>query len=175
MWKSRSTLRQKLEGTFHLGGNFAYPASLFLTVVAVPVMILRIHGAAQGQLAALVDSLVFVLMCVTQVVFYVVATRELHTDWVRRLKWLPFFPLVGVGLAVNNARGVMEALTGLRTEFVRTPKLGVFGGDADWSSARADLHGRTGLLAGGRSRSDSGPTTSTWRQCSGCWRVRRRS
>ena len=56
-----------------------------------------------------VDSVVFLLVIVTQVLFYVVATKELHTDWVRRMRYLPFFPLIGVGLAVNNARGVLEA------------------------------------------------------------------
>jgi len=66
---------------------------------------------------------------VTQVFFYIVATRETHRDWLHRLKYLPFFPLIGVGLAVNNARGVLEAFSGLRTEFVRTPKLGVLGSD----------------------------------------------
>lgn len=127
--RSDLPLRKKLEATFHLGGNLAYPASFFLVVVALPVMLLRMEGAAQGPLAAVFDTGVFLLSSATQVVFYVVATQQLHTDWVRRLKWLPFFPLVGIGLAVNNARGVLEALTGLKTEFVRTPKLGVLGGD----------------------------------------------
>lgn len=129
LWKSPMPLRKKIEGTFHLGSNLAFPATLFMTVVALPVMILRMGGAAQGQLAAMVDSFVFLLVGLTQILFYVLATRELHRDWVRRLRWLPFFPLVGVGLAVNNARGVLEALTKLRTEFVRTPKLGVLGRD----------------------------------------------
>jgi len=118
-----------VEALFHLGSNLAFPATLFMTVVTLPVMILRMEGAAQGQLAAMIDSLVFLLVGATQILFYVLATKELHKDWVRRLRWLPFFPLVGVGLAVNNARGALEALTGLRTEFVRTPKLGVLGGD----------------------------------------------
>jgi cellulose synthase/poly-beta-1,6-N-acetylglucosamine synthase-like glycosyltransferase len=129
LWRSREPLRRKLEGTFHLGANLAYPAALFMTVVSLPVMLIRMQGAARGSLAALVDSGVLFLVAVTQILFYVVATRELHRDWRSRLRWLPFFPLVGVGLAVNNARGVMEALTGLKTEFVRTPKLGVLGGD----------------------------------------------
>ncbi len=129
VWSSDIGLKRKLEATFHLGGNFAYPASFFMVVVALPVMVLRMGGAAHGEVAAIVDTGVFVLSAMTQVLFYVVATRDLHADWRRRLKWLPFFPLVGVGLAVNNARGVLEALTGLKTEFVRTPKLGVLGGD----------------------------------------------
>lgn len=127
--RSNFSLRQKLEAIFHLGANLAFPATLFMTVVTLPVMILRMQGAAQGQLAAMIDSLVFLLVAATQILFYVLATKELHRDWVSRMRWLPFFPLVGVGLAVNNARGVLEAFTGLRTEFVRTPKLGVLGDD----------------------------------------------
>lgn len=131
LWRSPLSLRQKLEGTFHLGANLAFPASLFMTVVALPVMLVRIGLGSDGaNLAQVVDSFVFLLVIVTQVLFYVVATREAHPhDWVRRLRFLPFFPLVGVGLAVNNARGVLEALGGLKTEFVRTPKLGVLGDD----------------------------------------------
>jgi cellulose synthase/poly-beta-1,6-N-acetylglucosamine synthase-like glycosyltransferase len=136
IWRSSLPLKRKLEGTFHLGANLAFPAALFMTVVSLPVMLVRMQGAAQGSLAALVDSGVFMLVAVTQVLFYIIATRELHDDWVRRMKWLPFFPLVGVGLAVNNARGVMEAITGLKTEFVRTPKLGVLGEDRSLVKAR---------------------------------------
>jgi cellulose synthase/poly-beta-1,6-N-acetylglucosamine synthase-like glycosyltransferase len=129
LWRSPLPLRKKLEGTFHLGANLAFPASLFMTVVALPVMLVRMGRGSLGDLAAWVDSIVFLLVIVTQVLFYVVATRESHADWLRRMRYLPFFPLIGVGLAVNNARGVLEALSGLRTEFVRTPKLGVLGVD----------------------------------------------
>ncbi len=129
LWASGLPLKKKLEGTFHLGANLAFPASLFMTVVALPVMLVRMGRGSAGDLAQLVDSFVFFLVIVTQIGFYIVATRESHEDWIRRLKYLPFFPLIGVGLAVNNARGVLEALSGLRTEFVRTPKLGVLGED----------------------------------------------
>ena len=144
IWASDIGLRRKLEATFHLGSNLAYPASFFMVVVALPVMLLRMQGAVQGPFAAVIDTMVFLLAVVTQVGFYVVATQELHTDWVRRLRWLPFFPLLGVGLAVNNARGVLEAITGLKTEFVRTPKLGVLGGD------RSLVRKRERLYTGGR-------------------------
>ncbi len=144
LWASDLPLRRKVEGTFHLGANIAFPASLFLTVVTLPVMLVRIERGLAGQAAALVDSFVFGLVIVTQVLFFIVATREVHRDWVRRLRYLPFFPLVGTGLAVNNARGVMEAFSGLRTEFVRTPKLGVLGDD------RALVRKRERAYTGGR-------------------------
>ena len=40
---------------------------------------------------------------------------------------------LGVGLAFSNARAVIEALFGVKTEFVRTPKYKVEGGgDTTW-------------------------------------------
>lgn len=128
LWKSDAPLRNKIEGTLHLGANLAFPASLFMTVLGLPVMLVR-GRFSSGDLAVLVDTVVFSLAIVTQILFYVVATKESHKDWIPRLKTLPFCPLIGVGLAVNNARGVLEAMTGLKTEFVRTPKLGVLGSD----------------------------------------------
>jgi cellulose synthase/poly-beta-1,6-N-acetylglucosamine synthase-like glycosyltransferase len=144
LWRSDLPLKRKVEGTFHLGANLAFPASLFMTVVALPVLLVRVQGGMGGGIASFVDSLVFGLVVVTQVLFYVVATREVHANWWERLRYLPFFPVVGVGLAVNNARGVLEALTGLKTEFVRTPKLGVQTGDRHLARKRERTY------AGGR-------------------------
>jgi hypothetical protein len=143
LWRSALPLRKKIEGTFHLGANLAFPASLFLTALALPVMLVRMHGATPGTVAGVVDSLWIPLVVVTQVLFYAVATYELHRDWRKRLAYLPFPTLVGVGLAINNARGVLEALLGHRTEFVRTPKLGVLGRDATTVRDRAKTYVRT--------------------------------
>jgi cellulose synthase/poly-beta-1,6-N-acetylglucosamine synthase-like glycosyltransferase len=149
LWRSSLPLRAKVEGTFHLGANMAFPASLFLTVLAIPILMLRLQGVEAGSLARAVDFVAFSLVIVTQVLFYVVATREVHPDWRRRLVWLPFPMLVGVGLAVNNARGVMEALTGHKSEFVRTPKLGVAVGDMDAQRRRASVYKSRRALAQG--------------------------
>jgi len=108
-----------------------------MTVVTLPVMLLRIQGHGAGAVATAIDTSIFLLVIVTQLLFYAVATREVHANWWERLRFLPFFPLVGVGLAVNNARGVLEALLGHRTEFVRTPKLGVLGRDSATARERA--------------------------------------
>jgi cellulose synthase/poly-beta-1,6-N-acetylglucosamine synthase-like glycosyltransferase len=144
LWRSRLSTAKKLEGTFHLGANLAFPASLFLTVLALPVMLVRLQGSGAGALATFVDWISLGAIVATQVVFFVVATYELHRDWFRRLRYIPFPALVGVGLAVNNTRGVLEALTGHRTEFVRTPKLGAASGD------RRAVRARSGVYAGNR-------------------------
>jgi len=142
VWRSSLPLRKKLDATFHLGANLAFPVTVFMTLAALPVMLLRLQGKAAGPIASIVDAIIFGLVAATQFVFYAIATREIHANWKERLRYVPFFPLVGVGLAVNNTRGVLEALFGHRTEFVRTPKLGVLGRD------RATAQRRSGAYVG---------------------------
>jgi len=56
---------------------------------------------------------------------YVFSQRKAYLDWKTKLKFLPALVVLGMGLAVNNTRGVLEALFGhSHGEFVRTPKLG---------------------------------------------------
>jgi hypothetical protein len=43
---------------------------------------------------------------------------------------------IGIGLAVNNARAVIEALIGKQTEFARTPKYGVEREGDEWASKK---------------------------------------
>ncbi len=43
---------------------------------------------------------------------------------------------VGIGLSVNNAKAVFEALLGMESEFTRTPKYRVEGASDDWRQKR---------------------------------------
>ena len=53
------------------------------------------------------------------------AQRELFPNkWKRAVFLLPFLMAAGVALTVSNTRAVMEALFGVQTSFVRTPKTG---------------------------------------------------
>src|SRR5207253_2375393 len=93
VWRSSLPLRKKLDATFHLGANLAFPITVFMTLAALPVMLLRLQGRAAGSFAAGVDAVLFVLVAATQFLFYAVATREVHANWRQRLKYIPFFPL----------------------------------------------------------------------------------
>ena len=57
---------------------------------------------------------------------------------------LPLMLSVGIGLCINQTRAVFVALFGRDTEFVRTPKLGVLGGD------RSLVRKRERMYTGGR-------------------------
>jgi hypothetical protein len=70
--------------------------------------------------------------------FYIASQREVGLSWRRQLRYLPFLMSLGIGLSVNNARAVFEALWNHNNVFTRTPKLGVGhgGGESDKAWAR---------------------------------------
>jgi hypothetical protein len=69
--------------------------------------------------------------------FYVVCQREIHKDWRARIKYLPFLMSIGIGLCINNARAVIEALLEKRSgEFVRTPKYGIERDSDEWQNKK---------------------------------------
>jgi len=60
--------------------------------------------------------------------FYVLAQRELYPKtWKRAFLLLPMLMAVGVALTIINTRAVLEALFGVQTSFVRTPKFAIEG------------------------------------------------
>ena len=67
----------------------------------------------------------FGLAAASIVTFYGVSQREVGGRWWARLRDLPAMVALGLGLSVNNAVAVVEALSGSTGEFRRTPKYGV--------------------------------------------------
>ena len=112
--------RVKAEAAFHLTSYFNYPVMLLLALLLAPAMVIRHRAGMEGML--LIDLPLFVAATASVVNFYAVCQRALHKDWVGRLKHLPMLMSLGIGLAVNNARAVVEALVDKPTPFVRTPK-----------------------------------------------------
>jgi hypothetical protein len=77
--------------------------------------------------------------------FYVVAQRELYPKhWKRSILLLPMLIAVGVGLTIINTRAVLEALFGVETGFVRTPKFAV--GESQMNLETKKYRKRSGWL-----------------------------
>jgi hypothetical protein len=86
---------------------------------------------SQGWIEVLLLDLPFFAAATMSVcVFYVASQREIHATLWQRIKYLPYLMALGIGLSVNQARAVVEALAGHQTVFTRTPKSGVQGGPA---------------------------------------------
>jgi cellulose synthase/poly-beta-1,6-N-acetylglucosamine synthase-like glycosyltransferase len=111
------------EAFFHLTSNIAYLLMIPLAILLPVTVVVRVsHGAME---VILLDLPFFAAATASVVFFYATSQRELGRRW---WEWLPRMPLVmavGIGLSINNARAVVEALMGYQTAFVRTPKHGV--------------------------------------------------
>jgi cellulose synthase/poly-beta-1,6-N-acetylglucosamine synthase-like glycosyltransferase len=113
----------KREALFHLTANFAYLLMIPLALLMPLSVMVRIgHGAIE---VLLLDVPIFVAATLSVGVFYVTSQREIGMGWWERVRYLPHIMAMGIGLSVNNARAVVEALVGHQSSFVRTPKHGV--------------------------------------------------
>ncbi len=127
---SNLPLGVKAEAFFHLTANFNYPLMCVLSVLLGPSMAIRYSMGWYEML--LIDAPLFFAATASVANFYMVCQRELHADWMTRLKYLPFLMSVGIGLTVNNTRAVFEALFNHESEFARTPKYRIEGRADEW-------------------------------------------
>jgi cellulose synthase/poly-beta-1,6-N-acetylglucosamine synthase-like glycosyltransferase len=117
----RLPLRVKLEQFFRLTGNLAAPLVIVLALINLPILIVRYNQGLFHLFALDVPILTF--STVSVIVYYVVTQRYLHpATWKRSLKYIPFVMSMGIALTFSNARAVLEAVLGVKTPFVRTPK-----------------------------------------------------
>jgi hypothetical protein len=123
-------LAVKAEAFFHLSANFNYLLMALLSVLMFPAMWVRYNMGWYEML--IIDVPLFLAATASIANFYMVSQREIYPDWKTRLKYLPFLMSIGIGLAVNNTRAVIEALMGTETEFTRTPKYGIERTSDDW-------------------------------------------
>src|SRR5687767_5274457 len=98
----------KTEAFFHLTANFNYPLMCVLSVLMAPSMVIRYNMGWYEML--LIDVPLFFAATASVANFYMVCQRELHRDWITRVKYMPFLMSIGIGLAVNNTRAVFEAI-----------------------------------------------------------------
>jgi cellulose synthase/poly-beta-1,6-N-acetylglucosamine synthase-like glycosyltransferase len=134
IWRSPLPFPIKLEATGHLMSNFAYLLLALLCVLLHP----STGGPQSGWLrTVLIDIPIFLTASVSVAVFYVCAQRELHPrTWMREILLLPCLLALGIGLSLNNARAVLEAIFNHRSDFTRTPKYGIERKSQPWRSCQ---------------------------------------
>jgi len=93
---------------------------VLLALLVVPAVWLRVDMAP--WMIVLVDLPIFTLSSLSVAAFYWTARREATGSSKNILRWIPPLMMVGIGLSINNARAVIEALLGRQSSFRRTPK-----------------------------------------------------
>ncbi len=135
IWRSDVPLYIKLEATTHLTSNFAYLALICLCFLIYPT---------QGHNPELfgpwtkyiVNIPIFFFGSVSVVVFYLTAQKALRPgSWWKELPYLPLLLALGIGMSINNAKAVIEALFNHQTAFIRTPKYGIDQKKTDWKKS----------------------------------------
>ncbi len=111
---SKEPLFKKVEGFLHLGMYIGSPLMLLSFLLSFPVVFIYGHQpfniAALG-VAALIPPLAILY-----------AQARLRGQWLRYWIYYPMLFLVSIGLSVTITRAIWEALIGVKSPFVRTPK-----------------------------------------------------
>ncbi|MGA8027642.1 MAG: glycosyltransferase, partial [Bryobacteraceae bacterium] len=141
--KADLPLRVKVEAFMHLTPNISYPLMIVVSMLMLPVMIVRFYmGVFQ---MALIDFPLIVASFWSISAFYLYAQKELYPKtWWKSIAFLPMLMAAGVALTVSNTKGVLEALLGIQTSFARTAKYAIGGQKTKIKSAA--YRRRSGLL-----------------------------
>jgi cellulose synthase/poly-beta-1,6-N-acetylglucosamine synthase-like glycosyltransferase len=132
--KSDLPLFVRLEAAVHLFSNFTY---LFMTIpsILMPV-VLHMQLSRGWDWMIYIYLLAFAGTSVSVVVYYLFAQRQAYPDWRRQVLYIPFLMSLGIGLSINNARAVIEALINRHSEFRRTPKYKIENRHDNWRGKR---------------------------------------
>ncbi|MCI0661067.1 MAG: glycosyltransferase family 2 protein, partial [Acidobacteria bacterium] len=114
IWKHpKLTLHQKLELFFRLFGNCAAMLMIVLSLLHIPVLIVRFN---QGMFQMLLLDVPLMLFATLSVVSFYGTTIYYRYPHEKRRMWLiPLAMAVGIGLVFSNTRAVLEALLGIKS------------------------------------------------------------
>jgi cellulose synthase/poly-beta-1,6-N-acetylglucosamine synthase-like glycosyltransferase len=123
IWRSDVPLFIKLEATAHLTSNFAYLLLICLCFLIYPNQ----HQPDFGKYTNyIINGPIFFFASVSVIVFYLTSQKALRPDsWWKEIPYLPLLLALGIGMSINNAKAVIEALFNHESAFVRTPKYGI--------------------------------------------------
>ncbi|HXM34856.1 MAG TPA: glycosyltransferase family 2 protein [Pyrinomonadaceae bacterium] len=120
IWHAPLPARVRLEMFFRLTGNISYPLMIVASFLQFPLLLVRYNQPLHHLM--ILDLPLLFFSTVSVVFFYGTAVWYLDEKRTPRLLHLPLVMALGIGLAFSNARAVLEALLGVKSEFVRTPK-----------------------------------------------------
>src|SRR6201987_3118101 len=126
VFHSKAPWHVKAEAFFHLTANISYPLMVLFSAMLLPAMIVRFY---QGWLQmVLIDLPLFLASTCSISSFYLVAQKELRPkSWWRTFLYMPFVMATGIGISIRNAKAVLEAIFGVKSDFARTPKFKIEG------------------------------------------------
>jgi cellulose synthase/poly-beta-1,6-N-acetylglucosamine synthase-like glycosyltransferase len=119
---SNVSLFKKVEAFFHLTHYIVHPLIMISAIFAMPLILIMEKRPAPVLFFIIAVLLVLAMSAPSSL--YILSQQAAYHDWKKRIIYLPFLIIIGVGIAVSNTRAVIEALLGIKSDFIRTPKKG---------------------------------------------------
>ncbi|MGH7436747.1 MAG: glycosyltransferase [Polyangiaceae bacterium] len=120
--RSDLTVSARIEAFFHLTPHFAYPLTMTLSIILLPLALLIPSSNTPLMLA--IDVPLFLGTTGSLATFYAMAERAQGRRARDAIKLVPAIIAIGVGLAPLVTRALVRGLQSMAGEFVRTPKKG---------------------------------------------------
>jgi len=120
--RSDLSIFQKIQAYFHLTHYAIHPFMVILAILGLPMVL-----AAENRFTPVIFLAVGSLMSLATFApstLYWLSQKQAGIHWVKRLLGIPILVFTGVGISISNTRAVLEALIGVESEFIRTPKAG---------------------------------------------------
>ncbi len=121
--RAKVPFKVKLEAFFHLTSPMVY---LYITLFALlfyPAIYVNLLPLEEGHWGGVFVGLsLFMLGTASATAFYITSQKAQKINAWRTLLQVPMLMSIGIGIALNNAIAVVEALVGHDSPFIRTPK-----------------------------------------------------
>lgn len=123
IFRSDQPFFAKIQTVFHLCAYSMHLMMLALALLALPAISLL--GDHFSPILIIAFAIPMLIAASGPPALYLASQRSLHPrDWKSRVALLPALVLVGFGICISNTRAVAEALLGIESGFIRTPKRG---------------------------------------------------
>lgn len=122
IWRSPLPLWVKIQSALHLTHYVIHPLMLAVALLALPTMLCFPSKLPAALVICLGTALIAAMLAPLSMYFASQWNLNPRLTW--KLHWLPALMCVGVGLAVSNSRAIFEAVVGVKSAFIRTPKRG---------------------------------------------------
>ncbi|GAB5465440.1 MAG: glycosyltransferase family 2 protein [Candidatus Kapaibacteriales bacterium] len=120
---SNISLKNKVELLFHLTSGSVYLFT-FIFVLLTPIVALKDVLDIGSKLSFDISGLFYVFnaLGILTFIYYLVSANFSKGLVMKRILAYPYFIALNLGLSLNNTKGIIEALIGKKTGFIRTDK-----------------------------------------------------
>lgn len=120
--KSDLSLFQKLQAYFHLTHYAIHPFMVLLAILGLPVILAAETRITTGLFLGIGSLMSLAAFAPSTLYWFSQKQADIH--WFKRIAGISVLMITGVGIAISNTRAVLEALLGIESGFIRTPKNG---------------------------------------------------